>query len=363
MQPIELLFALLLVALLSGVVAVVMLVSALGRRSEAQARDLSELRSQLAVGGRAQDAQAAELRDRLGLTHAAFEAFRSALSARQQMEDEARHSLRRLEAIMAGSSARGAAGENILEEAVRLMPPEMIQRNAWVNGKVVEFALRLPGGKVLPIDSKWTSSQALEELAAPNLEPARRSQLVTQIEREVERRVREVSQYIDPTCTAPWALAAVPDAAYAVCRNAFAEAHKRNVIVVGYSLALPYILALHQMHLQFARTVDVENLQSCLIDIERQVDLLEGTLENKLQRAVVMLQNAYAEGKQVSARVRASTHSLQASERTDGAPSLLVLEQEPKAPGRGIEAPAGGPQANEGRVPAGGVAAPVETHR
>jgi hypothetical protein len=126
--------------------------------------------------------------------------------------------------------------------------------------------------------------------------------------------VREVSQYIDPATTSPFALAVIPDAAYDVCRGAIVNAHKRHVMVVGYEMALPYLLTLYQLHLQFARTVDMENLQSALIDVERHLDTLEGILENKLQRAVTMLQNAYGEGKQVSARIRASAQSVQSNQ-------------------------------------------------
>jgi hypothetical protein len=79
-------------------------------------------------------------------------------------------------------------------------------------------------------------------------------------------------------------------------------------------MALPYLLTLYQLHLQFARTVDMEKLQSALIDLERHLDTLESVLENKLQRAVTMLQNAYGEGKQVSARIRASAQSVQMTE-------------------------------------------------
>jgi DNA recombination protein RmuC len=325
MSFLELLFLLLLVAVVAGTAVVAVLVTNLLRQAEAQASGLSEMRSQLAAGGQSQDASTSELRERLAQTHASMEGFRSALTARQQVEDEARRSLRRLESIIAGSSTRGAAGENILEEAIRHLPAEMLQRNAWVGGKVVEFALRLPGGKLLPIDSKWTSTQSLEALAAPEVDAARRSQLVAQVEREVEKRIREVSQYIDPACTTPWALAAVPDAAYSICRGAFAEAHRRNVIIVGYSMALPYLLAIYQLHMQFSRTVDMENLQACLMDVERQLDALEGVLENKVQRAVVMLQNAYGEGKQISARVRASAQSIQVSEHLETAPSLALV--------------------------------------
>jgi DNA recombination protein RmuC len=317
MSLLELLFALLLVCLLATMVGIGALVWNLVRRADGQSHDVAELKSRLDSGGRTQEMQAAELRERLAHTQTVMEGLRSALTARQPVEEEARASLKKLESIIAGSSTRGAAGENILEEALRHLPPEMLQRNVWVGGKVVELALRLPGGKLLPMDSKWVSSVALEQLAEPGLDAARRAQLTGQVEREVERRVREVSQYIDPATTSPFALAVIPDAAYDVCRGAIVNAHKRHVMVVGYAMALPYLLTLYQLHLQFARTVDMEKLQSALIDVERHLDTLEGILENKLQRAVTMLQNAYGEGKQVSARIRASAQSVQTTERAE----------------------------------------------
>jgi DNA recombination protein RmuC len=313
MSLLELLFALLLVSLMAGVGVIAFLVWHLVRRADGQALDVAELKSRLQSGGQSQDLQAAELRERLSQTQSVLEGLRSAVSARQSVEEEARSSLKRLENVIAGSSSRGAAGERILEEALRHLPPEMLQRNVWVAGKVVELALRLPGGKLLPMDSKWVSTPALEQLAEPGLDANRRAQLLAQVEREVERRVREVSQYIDPGTTTTFALAVIPDAAYDVCRSAIVTAHHRHVMVVGYAMALPYLLTLYQLHLQFARTVDMEKLQSALIDIERQVDLLEGILENKVQRSLTVLQNAYTEGRQATAKIRASAQAAQVS--------------------------------------------------
>src|SRR3989475_2093555 len=313
MSVLELLFALLLVCLIVGIGVVGFLVWNLSRSAEGHARDVAELKTRLQAGGQTQESQAAELRERLSNTQSVVEGLRAAVSARQPVEEEAGASLKRLESVIAGSSSRGAAGEHILEEALRHLPPEMLQRNVWVGGKVVELALRLPGGKLLPMDSKWVSSVALEQLAEPGLDANRRAQLTGQVEREVERRVREVSQYIDPTITSPFALAVIPDAAYDVCRSAIVSAHSKHVMVVGYAMALPYLLTLYQLHLQFARTVDMEKLQSALIDIERQVDVLEGILENRVQRSLTVLQNAYTEGKQASAKMRDSTQSAQIS--------------------------------------------------
>jgi len=317
----ELLFVLLMVCLLVGIAVVAHMVGTANRRAEAQARELAEVRAQLALGNQERDSSSAEVRE----VRVVLEGVRAAVSARQQVEDDARQSLRRLEAVIAGSATRGAAGENILEEALRHLPPEMLQRNLWVSGKVCEFGLRLPGGKLLAIDSRWTSSAALEEISLPDVETAKRALLAAAIEKEVERRVREVSQYIDPDTTAPFALAAVPDGAYAVCRAAFAEAHRRHVIIVGYSMVLPYLLTLYQLHLQFSRSVDLENLQACMMEVERQLDGLESTLENKLQRALAMLGNTYTDGKQSVARIRASVHSIQATERLPEGPALALV--------------------------------------
>ncbi|HEY6875257.1 MAG TPA: DNA recombination protein RmuC [Candidatus Dormibacteraeota bacterium] len=326
MSALELLFALLLVCVLLAIAGVGALVWKLQARAAGQAGELADMRSRLERGGMTQDAQAAELRERLSQTQSAVEGLRSAVAARQTVEDDARASLKRLESVIAGSSTRGAAGENILEEVLRHLPPDMLQRNVWVGGKVVELGLRLPGGKLLPIDSKWVSSGALEQLSNPTLDAPRRTQLEGQVEREVERRVREVSQYINPDVTSTFALAVIPDAAYDVCRGAIVEAHKRHVMIVGYGMALPYLLTLYQLHLQFARTIDMENMQSALIDVERQIDVLEGILENRLQRAVTMLQNAYGEGKQVSARIRASVQSIQVADISPEAPSEVSTE-------------------------------------
>src|SRR6202171_5198053 len=323
MSLLELLFALLLVCLLAVMAGVAFLVWNLVRRAELQAQDVAELKVRLEAGGHSQTSQASELRERLSQTQSVIEGLRSALSARQPVEEEARASPRRMESVIAGSSTRGAAGENILEEALRHLPPEMLQRNVWVGGKVVELPPPLPGGKLLPMDSKWVSSGALEQLADPALDAPRRAQLTGQVEREVERRVREVSQYIDPATTSSFALAVIPDAAYDVCRGAIVSAHKRHVMVVGYAMALPYLLTLYQLHLQFARTVDMEKLQSALIDVERHLDTLEGILDNKLQRALTMLQNTYSEAKQVSARIRSAAQSVQTAE---SAPSQVSPE-------------------------------------
>src|SRR5256712_7980891 len=167
MSVLELLFALLLVCLVAGVGVVAALVWGLVKRTEGHARDVAELKTRLQTGGQAQETQAAELRERLSNTQSAMEGLKAALSARQPIEEDARASLKRLEHVIAGSSSRGSAGEHILEEALRHLPPEMLQRNVWVGGKVVELALRLPGGNRRRMIPRGLSAAAREQLLHP----------------------------------------------------------------------------------------------------------------------------------------------------------------------------------------------------
>jgi hypothetical protein len=63
--------------------------------------------------------------------------------------DQASDSLKRLEAVVAGSATRGTAGENILARALGQLPPDLLEINVAFGNKIVEYALRLPGGRYL----------------------------------------------------------------------------------------------------------------------------------------------------------------------------------------------------------------------
>jgi len=120
---------------------------------------------------------------------------------RRRMEEDVQASARRIETVLLGSRTRGAAGENILQDAFRQFPAEMIDMNFRVNGKVVEYALILANGKRLPIDSKWPSPELLDRLGEAMQDPAKEAALVQEIERIMRLKVRDVRQYIDPAAT------------------------------------------------------------------------------------------------------------------------------------------------------------------
>lgn len=270
---------------------------------------IQELKTNIEFGDRAQSS----IREEISKTQRSIENLRTDYEARKQLEEESRNVVKRLESVIIGSYSKGQAGENILNETFKLFPRDMIAHNFSVNGKVVEFGLILSDKRVLPIDSKWPATNLLIALEDEAEERVRLT-IIDQIEREVSRRVKEVCQYINPDVTAPWAVAAVPDSVFSVCKRAYLEAYKRQVILMSYSMTIPYVLTFYSLHLQYSRSIDMENLQGHLITIGRQLDEMEQVLENKIARGGTMINNAYGEYKQMISRLRASVTYLEAAD-------------------------------------------------
>jgi hypothetical protein len=175
-----------------------------------------------------------------------------------------------------------------------------------VGGKVVEYAMVLPNKKRLPIDSKWSGVEVLERMEAET-DPVRVKRLEDEIEKAIEKKVREVASYIDPSCTTTIAIAAMPDSVYGFCKKVHIEAFKVGVLLMAYSMVVPYVLALYHLHLQFARSVDFENIEAYITKIERSLDEVDKVLENRVAKAGVMVTNAYSDCKTILGSMRAAT--------------------------------------------------------
>ncbi len=261
----------------------------------------AELR-RLADGGAMRDADAEQVRQELAAARRSLEALALRDEERRERERDSWQVVQRLSTVLAGGSSKGRAGENVLREHLTQLPPGMLVTDLHVNGKVVEFALQLPDGRRLPVDSKWTAVDALEALEASE-DPAQRESLCREVEKAVAARAREVAQYLDPALTAPVAVAAVPDAAYAVLRKAHAEAFTRGVVIVPYSTALPVLLFLHSL---VGRYGDAGDVQAALREVAGILEAMEGVLENKFARAATMLANGADEMRSHIGKARGS---------------------------------------------------------
>jgi len=240
--------------------------------------------------------------------------------ARQDLERRTAESISRLEAIIAGTQTKGAAGENILEVVFSQLPAEWQLRDYRIGDKVVEFGLRLPNGLVMPIDSKWAATPLLERfLASDDLDEKRR--LKTKIESEVLARAKEVRKYLDPNFTVNFGVAVVPDAVYDLCSGILAKALRFNVVLTSYSMFVPYLLLVFQTVLKTSRNIDLERLDTYLEVSQQNVEMLQEELEGRFSRAITMLGNSHNEMAACVSKVSGALNSMRVG-------AMAALEEE-----------------------------------
>ena len=193
-------------------------------RLEVQAAELRRL----ADASAAREGSAEHLRSEFAGARRVLESLALREDERRVRDAESWEIVRRLSTVLVGSASKGRAGENVLREHLAQLPPGMLVTDLRVNGRVVEFGLLLPDGRRLPVDSKWSAVAELEALEAAD-DPIERETLAREVERQVALRAREVAQYLDPSLTAPVAVAAVPG-----CRvRGAATGARRRVLARG----------------------------------------------------------------------------------------------------------------------------------
>ena len=286
-------------------------------------RQQEDLRQDVSRGREAAVLQVAEtareLSAQIGQAHRALAEVKALEQGRARQLDQAADSLKRLEAVVAGSSTRGVAGENILVRALSQLPPDLLETNVAFGNKIVEYALRLPGGRCLPIDSKWTSVAILERLETAD-QPIERRKLMDQVVRDVRGRIKEMTKYLDPERTLSLGLLAVPDAVYAMSPEAHSEGYREGILVVPYSLALPYVLALYRLTVRFGCAVDTDQLAERLRSLGECVRKLDDEVEGRLSRGLVQLENAREALRDHLGEARRATHRLLETAEPDALP-------------------------------------------
>jgi len=201
-------------------------------------------------------------------------------------------SLSTLEHLMRDSSMAGISGENILYQALSSFPREMIEINTRINDKIVELALKMPGGKLLPIHSKFREADLQTGLES-GPEGDDRKSLIMKAEQSVGILIREVSGCIDTNRTEPMAILALPDSIYSVLEKAHFDAFRHNVVLMSYSLSVPYLLTLLNLHRQMAGRASSREVAGQLARSGIIVDRIGQVLDNQMVKAVTQLSNAH----------------------------------------------------------------------
>jgi len=116
--------------------------------------------------------------------------FKIRQEERNQREEEYTSSIKdsivSIEHLFKGSKSKGMAGENILREIFKIFPPELIVFDYKVEGKPVEFGLKLPDGRIVPMDSKVVALEEMGQLATEGNEEVRQ-RLIKKIEADIRQ--------------------------------------------------------------------------------------------------------------------------------------------------------------------------------
>jgi len=237
----------------------------------------------------------------------------SNLSAHLQEQRESHTSLKdsanRIEGVLTGTK-KGAVGENILGDMLRQLPTSIVECNLSIAGKTVEYAIILPNGKKLALDCKFPASDILQAIASNN-SGQESSILQRELGKKIMAQVEAVRKYIDPTQTMDFALMAVPDSAFSMLSiQKLYQAYRRSVLILSYSMTVPYLLTLYQLCLQYSTRIDSSMIVSALEGIERHSLDIRDELENKLIRGNTMISNAYGEINVLIGKIEAEVQRL-----------------------------------------------------
>ncbi len=211
----------------------------------------------------------------------------------------------KISSILLGRKS-GQAGERTVEEMLAHFPLGMIVRDLRLSTGVVEFALRLKGGKFLPIDSKLFAS---EVLAKGEINPQEEKELL----RKTRERAKEITNYLRDERSSGFAIMAIPDGLYSfLSLRLHADLEKEGIILVPYQL-LPQILILisllwERFFFQFSQDNLLESLpifEQTLAELLRDVDQAQRELKSvlnlfaKVQTSTIKLQTTLSKLKEL----------------------------------------------------------------
>ncbi len=217
--------------------------------------------------------------------------LQSHIKTNQEIDRQVADSVRRLETVIAGTQTKGSAGENVLEVVFSKLPIEWQVRDFKIGGKSVEFALKLPNNLIMPIDSKWAATHLLEQfLNTDDIQEQQRFKKA--IEDVVLSKAKEVRKYLDPSVTVNFGVAVVPDAVYDLCAGIQADIFQLNVVIVSYSMFVPYLLLVFQTTLKSSQSIDLQKLDTYLKTAHESIQVMQDELDGRFSRAVTMINNS-----------------------------------------------------------------------
>lgn len=148
------------------------------------------------------------------------------------------------------------------------------------------------------------------------------------IEHTVLQKAKEVRKYIDPNITVAFGVAVVPDAIYDVCSGIQTDVFHQNVVLISYTMFVPYLLLVFQTVLKAGHSVDLQKLDGYLQTAQDSVKHLQEELDGRFSRSITMLNNSRDEMRAQLSRMSSGLTSLRISTENQSNTTVLPLNSE-----------------------------------
>ena len=216
--------------------------------------------------------------------------------------------VRELTNLFLSTQGRGLMGEEAVRTVFQSFPQETWKEQYAIGSGRVDFAVFMPNGRVLPIDSKTSGLQSIadyyalgQKVAAATEEGEREAalreqgKLQTKVRGAVLNKASEVAEYIQPEKrTLGIAIQAVPDSLFPILdiktRKLAAE---QNVQIVPYGLLLPVVNILRGQN-QYDK-LDFQAVVDAMHGIRLQANTVRDVLVNKFEKAEKFIHSGIAD--------------------------------------------------------------------
>ncbi len=199
------------------------------------------------------------------------------------------------ERILSGSQSKGALGEQLVGERLADLPLEWYQRDVlFSNGATVEFALRAPNKRWVPIDSQWTATRLLDQLGRAT-DQLHRNAFRAQVHAEVTRRAKEARKYVDKDCTLGFCIVAVPDPVFELSVDIQAQLTSFDIVLISYSLLVPFILLIVNQFLKTPQSAETLRISHILSRFASQIEVIQKYINEEVIPPLGILKSQQAQ--------------------------------------------------------------------
>lgn len=194
----------------------------------------------------------------------------------------------------------GQVGERVAEELLSFVPDACLRRRVRMGDGEVEFAVALAGERLVPVDSKFVAPDLV--VAWEQADESAKRAYERRIVQSVRERAQEIAaRYLADARCAGFGVAAVPDPVYALCMTALRDLGLQRILLVPYTLLVPYVLSLYFLGQQLGigpvgaaeRAIGVsrDGVLAAIAELEKMAQEIT-TVSNQRHRALEHLRRA-----------------------------------------------------------------------